>query len=738
MTSTLLTCSMQVPIEGEPTFTSSVRYQADVDGNTFTPRSLSITTSDFGTGMIDNELSTDFTETCFRSFSSALFEIAAKGRLICYDRDITITNSLVATYGSENCVASNPGIIPPGNDSTYVDYTCSYDDNQGYTSFAEYRWETFDLFDNIYFNKPIQMAITITDPNSGASYQETQFTELCLDDFQGMLLETAIQNGRRCSDTAFGVYDSLVAAFGEKNCRGDTGRLMCEFRAGFYFAKAEFAGLKLRANDVVPVSLYMETSIRGDQYTDFTSSCLSDFESMLSEIQSFVFCQDTDEDVVGALEIAFGDARCSAESGTSVGQLFCTVEVEGFTSTVEYRVNKPSDGTFEPAFLSIETISEDSGAETIETDFVDFCLVRFIPTIYRVAQRVNRRCLDTASQVLEGVTKAFGEENCQLIQEDAYGYRPLSERYLCSVELPGVLTSSAEYLHSSYSGGTFPEYLSVSIVNDNGGGANTLTTNFLDGSSCFVGFQPMLDELVNNFACGDSDTDVERDLMKAYGEKNCSPWVISTSSNPESYVKGWDCELAVTGYTSTARYTTTVDRNTDIGTPDSLYLQRIYADDYDFYVEDEQTFDFSKVGSCRSSFKPILDNEVTNNRKTRDCTDSPEEITYTTNRGLTKTTTCSQVGQSRSLIKRRQCSRHKAIRDACKSVCSSGEFCECAENPEAFPIPKKEKIVTCAELAKLGKRKRRRRCRQKKFNTSCPRTCGCKFQEPSDTGILVL
>jgi len=584
--------------------------------------------------------------------------------------------------------------------------------------------------------------------------------------FLAALLSLAIRGttGQLCEDAHVEVYDAVIAAFGEANCvttssisieDGDGSdvierfKITCSFNLPSfpsYSASVEYvwegisaAGFATPIYMSVETSDYSTTSLE----TNFVDLCLVDYQTVFSEIASNRICPESHEEVLSAVYNAFGgEAYC--ESNTDGTLLTCSFTIfaddfmnpseQKFSAMIEYSSDyNELEATFNPTLLAVGITGSLSklGEVFQETYFTEYCLSEIQGILNYIATETGSRCRDSNQEVIDKLFAAYGEENCQAFVGDG---RPSFEGYICEYQIDDSYTSLAEYRAVYHLDGynlRYPDNLAVTQGNP----PFSLETDFVDGP-CIgdPAFESIFGGMPGNGICRDSSLDVTNDVITAYGEENCNGWLAcSDDIFPQVCEGGWDCYLSVTGYTATTNYVYQQDPLTGVESPMSLLLNSTYADDFSVYKTFSQTYDFTFAGSCRSDFEPILMDEVLSNRMMRNCSNSVEEITYTRKKnGAQMTTTCAELARGSTKRMTNRCKLYPEIAESCRGICRTGEYCFCAENPEAFPVKQKRATSTCLELADLLETRPGKfinKCNKIKFDRNCPRTCGCRYQE---------
>lgn len=75
---------------------------------------------------------------------------------------------------------------------------------------------------------------------------------------------------------------------------------------------------------------------------------------------------------------------------------------------------------------------------------------------------------------------------------------------------------------------------------------------------------------------------------------------------------------------------------------------------------------------------------------------------------------------------------YRGFRYNCHGVCRVGQYCQCVDNPVAFPVGRKGKTMTCQQVAELNDAKKAKKCSRTKIQENCPTACGIGVCAPTE------
>jgi len=336
---------------------------------------------------------------------------------------------------------------------------------------------------------------------------------------------------------------------------------------------------------------------------------------------------------------------------------------------------------------------------------------------------------DSHEDIVSRMLGIYEEENCSISESNG------NFNMNCGYDVPGWRNSYAEYHAKSCSTATAEENYnpkSYSISYGSNGASSMAWSDLVE--ECFDSNEilrfvlPYMDkpdeapipseapyseapysEVPNsqapyNSGCGnpsDHHDDVLGTLFNTFGRANCQ----KTTST-------MDCEAKAFGYRASANYQWELREG--LNYPAGLTVTSTYTkpggSSYMEWIEfEEACVEDTHLSSIQ--WKLNL----------RSCPNASGSFAFRGDQEFT----CLELAGLRFRKLQRVCASeiYSDFGENCRGVCRTGEYCQCVDNPVAFPVGR-DKTMTCQRVAELNDAKKAKKCSRTKIQQNCPSVCG--------------
>ena len=216
-------------------------------------------------------------------------------------------------------------------------------------------------------------------------------------------------------------------------------------------------------------------------------------------------------------------------------------------------------------------------------------------------------------------------------------------------------------------------------------------------------------------------------LTNLYGVDSCTETVGETTGRLE-------CSVSLFAYNTRAEYSWEIRIDGEVPTGLGVTSGHYNETDGSFLHGGARKDNFQYSDCVNESVEEYM-SSIAGDIGQRACQNIPGSHPYKKGQSLT----CLELAGFPYMRRKKICQKFPNIAYRCQGICKKNEYCQCKDNPVAFPLNANRELM-CSKLMEMSDKKRNRMCSKNKIKRNCPAVCGtgvCSISTNSNSNRIV-